>query len=240
MRKQYFKWSWFVLGLVLSVYGAFSLIYNHTHNKDFSILGLVFLIVGLILLVSYFTLLTISVIQDNKSKKIKKTIVEQPKEIKIEQPEKIKVESKPVKKEEKPTTNRDVSYSQSNKPVRSTREFNGGSGYVKLIGEGPIIRISEQEILDMRTNTYYRIEDNYVKQMGYGPVFELVGNRIKLAYGGYLFELSGSNINKVYGGFFASISGGFLKTYDLSQNYEIPTSLNKSQILAVVALLFKA
>ena len=91
----------------------------------------------------------------------------------------------------------------------------------------------------MRSNTYYRIDDNYVKQMGYGPVFEIVGNRIKLAYGGYLFELSGSNINKVYGGFYASISGSFLKKHDLSQNYEIPTSLNKTQLLVVAALLFK-
>ena len=213
MRKQYFKWSWFVLGLVLSVYGAFSLIYNSTHNKDFSVLGLIFLIVGLVLLISYFVLLIISVIQTKDSKNIKETKID-----------------------------KNVNYAHIDRPAKSTRttrEFDGGSGYVKKIGEGPILRISNKEILDMRSNTYYRIEDNYVKQMGYGPVFEIVGNRIKLAYGGYLFELSGSNINKVYGGFYASISGSFLKTLDLRQNYEIPTSLNKTQLLVVAALLFK-
>ena len=235
MRKQYFKWSWFVLGLVLSVYGVFSLIYNSTHNKDFSVLGLIFLIVGLVLLISYFVLLIISVIQTKDSKNIKETKIEHFEPVvseKIEEP----------KKEEKPVINKSVNYTHVDRPtksIRTTREFDGGSGYVKKIGEGPILRISNKEILDMRSNIYYRIEDNYVKQMGYGPVFEIVGNRIKLAYGGYLFELSGSNINKVYGGFYASISGSFLKTLDLRQNYEIPTSLNKTQLLVVAALLFK-
>lgn len=234
MRKQYFKWSWFVLGLVLSVYGAFSLIYNSTHNKDFSVLGLVFLIVGLVLLISYFILLTISVIQTKDSKNIKETKIGHFEPV---APEKIE----DPKKEEKPVINKSVNYTHVDRPAKSTRairEFNGGSGYVKKIGEGPIIRISEEEILDMRSNTYYQIEDNYVKQMGYGPVFEFVGNRIKLAYGEHLLELTGSNIYKIYGGFYASISGGFLKTHDLSQQFEIPSNLNKYQILTIAALLF--
>ena len=233
MRKQYFKWSWFVLGLVLSVYGAFSLIYNSTHNKDFSVLGLVFLIVGLILLISYFVLLTISVIQTKDSKNIKETKIEhfEPVYEKIEEP----------KIEEKPVINKSVNYTHVDRPAkttRTTREFDGGSGYVKKIGEGPILRISNKEILDMRSNTYYRIEDNYVKQMGYGPVFEISGNRIRSAFGGYLYEISGDSVNKIYGGYFASFSGNYLTTLDLREKYEVPGRLNLKQQLAVVALLF--
>ena len=70
------------------------------------------------------------------------------------------------KKEEKPVINKNVNYTHVDRPAKSTRvtrEFDGGSGYVKKIGEGPILRISNKEILDMRSNTYYRIEDNYVK-----------------------------------------------------------------------------
>ena len=228
MRKQYFKWSWFVLGLVLSVYGAFSLIYNSTHNKDFSVLGLVFLIVGLILLISYFVLLTISIMQTKDSKNIKETKIEH---------------FEPVyeKIEEKPVINKSVNYTHVDRPAkttRTTREFDGGSGYVKKIGEGPILRISNKEILDMRSNTYYRIEDNYVKQMGYGPVFEISGNRIRSAFGGYLYEISGDSVNKIYGGYFASFSGNYLTTLDLREKYEVPGRLNLKQQLAVVALLF--
>lgn len=233
MRKQYFKWSWFVLGLVLSVYGAFSLIYNSTHNKDFSVLGLVFLIVGLILLISYFVLLTISIMQTKDSKNIKETKIEhfEPVYEKIEEP----------KIEEKPVINKSVNYTHVDRPAkttRTTREFDGGSGYVKKIGEGPILRISNKEILDMRSNTYYRIEDNYVKQMGYGPVFEISGNRIRSAFGGYLYEISGDSVNKIYGGYFASFSGNYLTTLDLREKYEVPGRLNLKQQLAVVALLF--
>ncbi len=90
----------------------------------------------------------------------------------------------------------------------------------------------------MRSNTYYRIEGNMVNRSGSGPVYEISGNRIREAFGSYLFELSGSNLNKIYGGFYASISGGLLKVYDLSEQYEIPTSLNRKQILVIAALLF--
>ena len=90
----------------------------------------------------------------------------------------------------------------------------------------------------MRSNTYYRLENNILMQDGYGPIYEIRSNQVKDAFGGYLYELSGSNINKTFGGFYASISGNYITLYDGSIKYEMSDSLSKSQILAVIALLF--
>ncbi len=91
----------------------------------------------------------------------------------------------------------------------------------------------------MRSNTYYRLENNMVMQEGYGPIFEIRDNQIKSSFGGYLYyELSGSNINKTFGGFYASISGNYITLFDGSIKYEMSDSLSKRQILIVAALLF--
>ena len=90
----------------------------------------------------------------------------------------------------------------------------------------------------MRSNTYYVIEGNMVKMRGQGPIYEISGSRIRDAFGGYLYEISGSSVNKTFGGFFASIESGYLQTHDLKVKYEIPSSLNMKQKLAIVALLF--
>ena len=109
---------------------------------------------------------------------------------------------------------------------------------MKQVGYGPVLRIEGTRVIDMRTNTYYRIENNMVMQDGYGPIFEIRGNQIKDAFGSYLYELSGNNINKVFGGFYASISGNYITLYDLSIKYETTDSLSRRQILVVAALLF--
>ena len=109
---------------------------------------------------------------------------------------------------------------------------------MKKVGYGPVLRVTGSEILDMRTNTYYRIEGNRVNQCGYGPMFEISGSRIRAAFGGYLFEISGDNVSRTFGGYYASFSGAFLKTHDLSEQYEISGSLSLRQRLVVVALLF--
>ena len=233
MRRQYFAWTYLVLSIVLTIYGGYSIIYNLSHKKDIPVLGLIFFIVGAVLLLIFLVLLLVSFIQ--------KKLHKEEKAIEAQEPEPVKDEAKPEVKEEqspkvKVTPKRDYEYAPRSKNVSSS--FDGGSGYVKLVGYGPVLRINEQEILDMRSNTYYRIEGNLVKQLGSGPVFEISGNRIRLAFGGYLYEISGGNVSKTFGGYYASISGGYLQTLDLKEKYEIPSDLNLKQKLAVVALLF--
>ena len=110
--------------------------------------------------------------------------------------------------------------------------------YVKKVGYGPVLRVTGNRILDMRNNTYYRVQGSIVSQDGSGQAFEINGNRIRSAFGGYLYEISGSNINKVFGGFYASISGNYITLFDLSEKYETTGSLNQKQLLVVAALLF--
>ena len=109
---------------------------------------------------------------------------------------------------------------------------------MRQVGYGPVLRINEGEILDMRSNTYYRIEGNFVYQNGRGVLYEISGNRIRDAFGGYLFEISGSNANKVFGGYHASFGGGYLKTHDQKEKFEVPSDLTMGQKLVAVALLF--
>ena len=249
MRRQHFEWSFVVLGLVLTIYGAYSLIYNYANNKDIPGLGIAFLIVGATLLLLYFALFIISLFQK------KNRIVEQ--EQPIEEPfseqasinetveeaigeEQIEKESVEDIVEEDDSSDEEyiprerVSYQRN----RSIYDCDGGSGYVNKVGYGSVLRIENNRILDMRTNTYYVIEGNVVSELGSGPVFEISGNRIKLSFGSYLYEISGNNVNKVFGGFYASFNGNYLQTNDLEHVYEISCCLSSKQRLAVVALLF--
>ena len=130
-------------------------------------------------------------------------------------------------------------YSQrTNTSYKSSPIYSCSTVYVKQVGYGPLLRVEGDRIIDMRSNTYYRLENNMLMQDGYGPVFEIRGNQIKNAFGGYLYEISGSNINKTFGGFYASISGNYITLFDLSIKYEMTNQLSKKQLLAVVALLF--
>ena len=126
-------------------------------------------------------------------------------------------------------------YREPRKPSSSyvTRDI-----YVSQLGYGPVLRVYGEQIVDMRNNTYYRLQGNTVHKEGRGPIFEISGNRIRSAFGSYLYEISGDNINKVFGGFFASISGNTITKYDSSVIYQMSGSLNTRQILAIVALLF--
>ena len=239
MRRQHFEWTFLVLALVLTIYGGYSLIYNQIHGKNLPILGLVFLVVGFILLITFLILLLISFIQNKKKvepvekPQLEETrIEEEPVEVKAEEP--APVVEKPSEPVREYTPRQETEY----RPIRATRSFDGGSGYVNKVGYGPVLRVSEEEILDMRSNTYYRIEGNYVKRSGYGPVYEISGNRIRSAYGGYLYEISGGSVNKTYGGYYASISSGIIQTHDLSEKYELTDRFNLKQQLAVVAILF--
>ena len=201
-----------------------------------SILALVFCILGAVMLVFYFVLFVI----DFSRRKRPVVIKEEPK---IEEPieeikEEIKVEA--PKEENKPVT---TSYSTKKKKVtynksRYDSDDDSYSYYINKVGYGPVLRVTGREILDMRSNTYYRIEGNMVNQAGSGPVFEISGNRIRSAFGGYLYEISGDSVNKIYGGYFASFTGNYLTTFDLREKYEVPSLLNLKQQLAVVVLLF--
>ena len=236
MRKQRFIWSIVVIGFVTTGYGAFSLIYNYSHDKGLSIPGLVLLILGLLafILFSIFYIAELS-----RQRRIKNTPTPKVEEPKVEEPKKeenpIKNDIKPI---QKPNKSEKIEYTPKSKATYESSSRYVSTIYVKQVGYGPILRVDGNRILDMRTNTYYRIENGLVKQEGCGPLFEIRGNQIKNAFGGYLYELSGSNINKVYGGFYASISGNYITLYDLSIKYETTDSLSKNQILAVAALLF--
>ena len=234
MRKQYLAWMIAVFGVVGTAYGAYSLIYNFTHDKDMPIYGLILLILGILALALVFVLLLLTYFGQKKQKNEPVPPVED-KKMKEEtvEPfqEEAKPEPKPERKEYVPKSERThVSYSS----------YSTSTVYVKQVGFGPLLRIDGNRILDMRNNIYYRIENNMVKQEGYGPIFEIRGNQIKNAFGGYLYELSGSNINKVFGGFYASISGNYITLFDLSVKYEMTDSLSRNQILAVAALLFES
>ena len=237
MRRQHFEWTFVVTGLVLTIYGAYSVIYNHMQGRDIPILGLVFLIVGVALLLVYLVLAVITIFQ-RKHKKVAQPDICETTEVE-EKKEEPQVEEPPVVAE-KPSP--ELEYTQREKSTytrnKSIYDFDGGSGYVSKVGFGPVLRVENERILDMRSNTYYCIEGNLVKELGSGPVFEISGNRIRLAFGGYLYEISGSNVNKTYGGFYASFNGNYLQTHDLREKYEMPSNLNMKQKLAVVALLF--
>ena len=249
MRKQHFEWSFVVLGLVLTIYGAYALIYNYANDKDIPGLGIAFLIVGVALLLLYLGLLLVSWLQRKNRLIEQEEPVEEPVNEEISNKEEVEepIEEEPIEEEmteevaeeddssdEEYVPRERVSYQRS----RSIYDSDGGSGYVKKVGYGSVLRIDNNRILDMRTNTYYSIEGNIVNEQGGGPVFEISGNRIKLAFGSYLYEISGNNVNKVFGGFYASFNGNYLQTNDLEHVYEISCSLSSKQRLAVVALLF--
>ena len=243
MRRQSFTWTFLVIAIVLSLYGGYTIVFNTIQKKNIPLLGIIFFVLGMMMLLLCLILLIITLFQKRKYKNLHESYENEA----IEDSEPEQTEELEIKKEVKeivpeapiPTqmNNKrdDVEYVKT----RSTKTFNGGSGYVRKVGYGPVLRVENETILDMRTNTYYKIEDNIVKMVGSGPAFEIVGNKIRAMYGGYLYEISGSNINKIYGGFYASYSCNLIQTFDLKERYEISDSLNLKQLLTVVALLFE-
>lgn len=240
MRKFYLVWVIAVFGIVGTVYGGFSLIYNFSHCKGLYLPALVLLICGGAALVLFITLYTISYFQMKKRERERAPLEAEVIEEKEEEPAKEEPKPDPViePKQEQKEMEKEEFVKRIQRPSPSSSSYSVSTVYVKQVGYGPLLRVEGNRILDMRSNTYYRIEDNMLMQEGYGPVFEIRGNQIKNAFGGYLYELSGSNINKTFGGFYASISGNYITLYDLSIKYEMTDSLSKSQILAVAVLLF--
>lgn len=236
MRRQHFAWTFLTLSVVLLIYGIYSLLYSAVHDEDMPILGLVFLIAGVVLSIVYITLLVISYIQKNKKPVVVENVVV---EEKVEEPVvEAKVEEKPVTEKEVGHVDTYIPKGYVNRSRYDRDDDYGSTIYVKLVGYGPVLRVTGSEVLDMRSNTYYRIQGNMINKDGSGPAFEISGNKIRVAFSSYLYEISGDNVNKVFGGYYASFNGAYLQTYDLSQKYEITGSLNIKQKLAVVALLF--
>jgi len=245
MRRQHFAWTFLVIALVLSIYGGYTLFYNVNHGKNISVLSILFLIAGVIMLIVFLVLLFISRKQLEKQK-IEAEIMkkaEPPKVVEKEnEPEPVSAKEPEVKKtvslkKETPSLSQERDYGYVRSP-RTYSRSSGGSGYVSRVGYGPVLRISGAQIVDMRTNTYYRMDGNIVYQEGGGPVFEISGNSIRSSFGSYLYELSGSNINKVYGGFYAQISGSYITKYDSSEKYETGDDFSSRQKLVIAALLF--
>lgn len=232
MRRQSFYWTYLALAIVLTAYGGYMLIYHFNHGNKLSILSLVFLIIGPIMLLIYLVLCLLSL----KNKRSKETVQVITNEFEPEPVE--KPEPQPVNSDEhvsfKPTPkNNETTYERGSYSIYDTEDV-----YVKKVGYGSILRVTDNRILDMRNNTYYRIQGNTVNQDGGGPVFEISGNSIRSAFGGYLYEISGNNINKIFGGFYASISGNYITLFDSSEKYEITDRLSQKQLLAITALLF--
>lgn len=241
MRRQRFVWAFLALAIVLTVYGGFSFIQNLNQGKGVFVPGLTLLIIGGVMLLLCLAFYLLS--RHEKTKK--KAFVPEPEKEEKPVVQEEKKESEPKERPsetpcpaKKPTpASSDSSYICKPSISRYDRD-DSECAYVKKIGYGPVLRVTGSEILDMRTNTYYRIEGNVVNQSGYGPVFEISGNRIRASFGGYLFEISGDNVSKTFGGYFATFNGGFLQTNDLSERFEISGPLSLRQRLAVVALLF--
>ena len=243
MRRHYLIWSIAVLGIVGTVYGAYSIIYHNTRGNDIPVFAWILLVLGIVCLTFFITWAVSVYIAKMKKAKHSSPSDGGKKEEVVAPTESQKDEGiidKTETKSEVPPNQ--ATYQEDIPPVRRTYSYSSSSSfstaYVKLIGYGPLLRVEGNSIWDMRSNTYYRIENNVVMQDGYGIRYEIVGNQIKDAFGGYLFEYDGSNINKVYGGFFASVSGNYITLYDGSQKYELTESLSKKQMLAVAALLF--
>lgn len=262
MRKQYLPWMIGVFGVVGTVYGTYSLIYNYNHGRDLAVLGLVLLLLGApALLFSLAWSLSVYLAKKKKEKNASPSseMREEKKEPRdVETPKVEEPKPTPVVTEPEPTPVVTEPESESvSEPEPETEEedepedgpvsrmsyryspgYSASAVYVKLVGYGPLLRIEGSRILDMRNSTYYRIEDNTVMQEGYGIRYEIRGNQIRDAFGGYLYEYSGGNINKVFGGFYASVSGSYITLFDLSQKYEMTDSLSQKQILVTAALLF--
>ena len=246
MRRHYLLWAIGVFGIVGTVYGLYSLVYNLNHGKGLSILALLLFIFGLISLILY---LLINISKRLAAKKrieepvVKEEIIEDKVDTtKIEEkPTEVQALEEPKEKEEVEEEHEEIPRgygARSDTSYEPYRESYASTSYVKEVGYGPLLRVSGSMILDMRSNTYYRIEGNNVYQDGYGIRFEIRGNQIRDVFGSYLYEISGSNINKVFGGFYASISGNYITLYDSSRKFEMTDSLSKKQILVAIALLF--
>ncbi len=238
MRRQHFRWTYLVIATVLTLYGGYTLIYHFRHNNKLSILSLVFLIIGATMFLVFLVLYLVSLKNKNKNTQVTTEVPAEepaPEPEPVEEPQPVS-NDEPVAPKPAPKSNNDeVTYVGGRYSVYDSDD---SDIYVKIVGYGPVLRVTGNRILDMRNNTYYRIQGNYVNQDGSGQVFEINGSSIRSAFGGYLYEISGSNINKVYGGFYASVSGNYITLFDASEKYETTGSLNKKQLLVVAALLF--
>ena len=241
MRRINLLWTIAAFGFVGTIYGAYSLIYNLSKGNPFPVAGLLLLILGLLALILFLVLYIPSLIISMKkemNKKMDEVIQAYKKEDEVT-PKIIKPtkEEKP-KQIKKEATSYKINKKSSNHSYSIYDNDYSSTVYIKKVGYGPIMRVEGRRIYDMRSNTYYRIEGGYVKQEGSGPLYEIRGNQIKNAFGGYLYEISGSNINKVFGGYFASISGNYITKFDLSEKYEMSSSLPKEMLLAICVLIF--
>ena len=231
MRRITLPWTITVVSVLMILYGGYFTITKYKVDDVFFITSLIVLIVGFIifsLMVAYYISL-----ERSRAKRMKEKQKEAEERIKEEEPtyKKETIVSE-VKREprvyQKPSSKNDDYYSSS---ISS-------HGYIKKVGYGPVLEISDNRIRDMRNNEYYTIEGNYIYLNGGGLAYEISNNRIRSVGSTYLYEISGNNINKVFGGFFASISGNYLTKYDSSEKYEIGFEVNKSQLLLITVLLF--
>lgn len=237
MRRQSFAWTYVVVSVLCIMYGTYFAIRKYNENYTHFVVALIVAIFGGVMSLTFIILYLISA--NKKVKEIKKNSVILPKEETVVDEEEVKEE----KEEEKPAQKKVESapikeYREAPAPKLKERSEPLPSGYVKLVGYGPILELHGNRIRDMRSNTYYRIEHNYVYIEGSGMVYEIRGNKIKNAFGGFLYEINGDSISKTFGGYFASRSGSYITKNDLSEKYELTNDFRTSQLLAIIVLIF--
>ncbi len=163
-RKQYIDWLATVFGIVGVSYGGFMLLWHHNRGNGTNPLALTLLILGLVSLAFGLAMLLSRHIA---AKKRKTDVALPPKEeVKEEAPDQ-EDESEEAIDDEEPGPE-PKSYRE--RPDRSRPRPSGGyssfsTAYVRLAGYGPLLRFDGTRVLDMRSNTYYRIEGDYVYEV---------------------------------------------------------------------------
>lgn len=231
MRRQRFAWTYAVISVLLILYGSYFAFREHGNGSSLFVSAIVALSIGIAMMALYLVLYLVGKRQDaNKAK---------------EQKPQSKIEEEPAKEEEPLRTNSAsiYRYPDAKPQYRESRSvYDSGEsiyrGYVNKIGYGPVLEINGNQIRDMRDNSYYRIEGNYIYANGSGLLYEISGKRIRSVSGRELYEIYGGAVHKVFGGYFASISGNYITKHDLSERYEISSQPSSSLALIIVTLLF--
>lgn len=177
MRKYYLSWSILVIGIIGAAYGSHLLFYHVSKGEGLFVPGLILLLFGIVFLIPSIAANIYYVVKHRKQ--FTASIDEKQKELKGEEekaeeptpvikPKEEKVEMVQHRREERPTytPRREIEKEAPSRPTYST-------SYVKKVGYGPVLRVCGPQIVDMRNNTYYRIEgETSSKKTAVDPVLK--------------------------------------------------------------------
>ena len=135
MRKQYLVWSIAVFGIFGTVYGAYLLAYHFNHGNGMNVGAAVLLSSGLLFLVTFLVLYTISYFQKKKAKEtapIEAEVIEDKVVEPIVEEKKPSIKTTPSMKQEEY-----VSRSETTRSSYSSYDYS--TVYVKQVGYGPLL-----------------------------------------------------------------------------------------------------